>query len=359
MRFHTLSAVAASFLSLAVCSMTPVTIAEPETGLEPRIEQIARANSFNGVILVSRPDEPQTLSAFGKPDMALDDAMPTDASFNIASITKSFTAALTLKLVEQGKLSLEDTLQDHLPDLDIADADKITVRHLLQNRSGLAHTTDIPGWFDPEWKDAQTPDSFLAAASALPLKSEPGSEYYYSNIGYYLLGLIIDHATGSTYENVLTELVLAPLGLTRTGQIYDERPLGTHALNYLPIDGELTQITLKNTWMFRASASLYSTAEDLLTWSDALQSGKLVSADSMKLLFDADAPMAWIVGEISLSDGAEPTPVRTYNGDLAGYTTILSYFPDTGVTVILLGNTNPGYDTVLSMTLQIAAAALH
>ncbi len=275
MRFHTLPAIAASFLTLAVCSLLPVTVAEPETGLETRIEQIAQANSFNGVVLVSRPDEPQILSAFGKPDMSLDEAMPTDASFNIASITKSFTAALTLKLVEQGKLSLEDTLKDHLPDLDIADADKITVRHLLQNRSGLAHTTDIPGWFDPEWKDAQTPETFLAAASALPLKSEPGTEYYYSNIGYSLLGLIIDHATGSSYETALTEQMFSPSGLTHTGQVYENTPPGTHALNYLPIDGELTQITLKNTWMFRASASLYSNAEDLLKWSDALQSGKL------------------------------------------------------------------------------------
>ncbi len=79
----------------------------------------------------------------------------------------------------------------------------------------------------------------------------------------------------------------------------------------------------------------------------------------MKLLFDADAPMAWIVGEIPLAEGADPTPVRTYNGDLAGYTTILSYFPDTRLTVILLSNTNPEYDTVLNMTLQIAAAAQH
>ena len=357
MRSFKFYAVATVFLFVTACTGQAAPKVNANDDLEIAIKDIAAANKFNGVILVSTSDGPVIRKAFGHADIEPDRPLNTDTTFNIASISKSFSAALTMQLVERGMLSLDDTLKDHLPDLEVSDADKITIRQLLQNRSGLAHTTDIPGWFDPAWKAAQTPETFLKAALDVPLKSTPGTEYYYSNIGYYLLGLIIDRATGTTYEKSLETTMLTPLNMAHTGQVYAAKQPENHALNYLMIDDKLTHIQLSNTWMFRASASLYSNAEDLLKWSNALQNGKLLSDASMATMFDRDAPMGWIVGEAPLTKGGKPTPIRTYNGEMAGYTTILTYFPHTGMTVILLGNMSPGYNTVLSMTLQIAAAA--
>ena len=97
-----------------------------------------------------------------------------------------------MQLVEEGKLSLDDTLEQHLPDYDVDYSDRVTIRHLLQNRSGIPHTISIPGWFDNDFKSSLTDDAYLEAMAALPLSFEPDADYLYSNINYYLLGLIID-----------------------------------------------------------------------------------------------------------------------------------------------------------------------
>lgn len=343
-------------ISVVAASFLPAN-GQESAELHSAVSELAEENGFNGVILVAEADNTLDAQVFGYTDLDAHTPITADTSFAIASLSKSITATLTLQLAEAGQLSLDDTVSDHLPFVSHDWTSQITIRQLLQNRSGLGHTTDIPGWFEPEWKSAQTPESFVEAALELPLRSTPGTEYYYSNIGYYLLGLIIDEASGTSYETALSEMILTPLGMETTGQIYDSPAPANHALNYLPDGDDFIQITLSNTWMFRAGASLYSNADDLLAWSHALQSGALISEDSMALLFDEEEPMAWNIGEAPLAEGAPPTPVRTYNGDMAGYTSIVSYFPEHDLTVILLSNTGPGYRTLLGMTLEIAAAA--
>lgn len=356
MSLSTLKLYLVAALTIVATSCLPANCQAADS-LRNAIAELADDTGLNGVVLVAEADNTLDTQVFGYADLDAHTPITADTSFNIASISKSITATLTLQLAEAGQLSLDDTVSDHLSFVTHDWAPQITIRQLLQNRSGLSHTTDIPGWFEPEWKSAQTPESFLEAALELPLKSTPGTEYYYSNIGYYLLGLIIDEASGTSYETALSEMILTPLGMEATGQNYDSPAPANHALNYLQDGDDLIQISLSNTWMFRGGASLYSNADDLLAWSHALQSGELISEDSMALLFDPDTPMAWNIGEAPLSEGAPPTPVRTYNGDMAGYTSIVSYFPEHDLTVILLSNTGPGYRTLLGMTLEIAATA--
>ena len=199
-------------------------------GLSPLLDELA----FSGTLLVSKGDDILLREAVNAAPMEDAADVTLDTRFPVASMTKSFTAALVLKLVDEGKLGLDQTLAELLPDFDAPYAGEVTVRHLLQNRSGIPHYIDIPGWFDNEVKRSFTDESFLETLQALELKFQPGSDYLYSNVNYYLLARIIDRHTGAGYEDYLRSEILDPLGLAHTGQIYQDA--SDLAANYLRTD---------------------------------------------------------------------------------------------------------------------------
>lgn len=353
--------VALSLLLASACASAPV---EPEPApapslqlpeLAPIVDAWAAEAEFSGVVMVADQGAPVLLQAYDPADLNREVPVGTDTKFAIASMTKSFTALLVLQLAEEGKVSLDDTIADWLPGYAADYAQVVTIRQMLQNRSGIPHYISIPGWFDNDVKRAFTGDSLLSAASQLPLAFEPGADYLYSNVNYYLLGRVIERATGRPYEAVLSERVLAPLGLSQTGQIYEAAPIPGLAANYLRNeDTTFEQIPVVNPALFQATASQYSTASDILIWSEALMGTDLLSDEGKAILLDPDTPMAWTVGAWPTEDGAT-MPLHTYNGQLIGYTSMLTQFPDRKGTIIILNNNNAGYEALSALTVEIAA----
>ena len=319
------------------------------------IGDLAAGADFSGVVLVAEKGEPLFLEAFDPPGLNEGVPVSTGSGFAIASMTKSFTAVLVLQLVEEGRLSLDDTIVTHLPSYKADYAGRVTVRQMLQNRSGIPHYISIPGWFDNDFKRGLTQESLLETVSDLPLAFEPGSDYLYSNTNYYLLGLIIEAVTGKPYEAVLSERIIDPVGLSDTGQIYEPAPIPGLVNDYLREgDGTYHPVPVVNPILFRATASQYSTARGLLRWSDALMEDDLLSMQSKAAMLAPEAPMAWTVGSWPVEEGGT-MPFYTYNGQLIGYTSMLTQFPEVGGTIILLNNNNAGYDRLSGMTVAIAA----
>jgi CubicO group peptidase (beta-lactamase class C family) len=352
--------VAIGLTGLAACNSSAAIDSSTEAvsdskALEALISTRLVDNRFSGVVLAGTDGTVVHRAAYSDPDLRDDGPLTPDAGFALASLTKPFTAVLVLQLMEEGLLSLDDTIASHLPDYGADYSDRVTIRQLLQNRSGIPHTVDIPGWFDASFKESQTPEIFIETIASLPLRFEPDADYLYSNLGYYLLGMIVEHVTGRPFAEALSERVLEPLGMVNTGQIYADGALEALAKNYLrEDDGTLVPVPLTNPRLFLAAASLYSTADDLMRWGQAVMGTDLISVQSKAIMLDPATPMGWVVGEQPFDDGSTST-IYTYNGELAGYTSMLILLPEHGHTIIVLNNNNAGYEALAALSLDIAA----
>ncbi len=329
---------------------------QADTGLGGLVAEMVRDHALSGVVMVAIDGEPILERAFNVDALRQDFEVTVDSAFAIASLTKSFTATLVLRQVDSGRIDLDAPIRAYLPAFDAAYADDVTVRQLLQNRSGIPHYVDIPGWFEPEVKDGFTAESFLAEIAALELRFAPGEDYYYSNANYYLLGLILEKATGESYESLLQNEILLPLELHDSGQIYSP---GSQVVapTYLRDGYTYERIRISNPALFRATASQYSSARDLLAFGHRLMNGAVLGEDMLDVLLDPEHPMGFIVTTVPLAGGE--VPVFTYNGELAGTTSMLTMFPEQDGTIVILSNNNTPYTTLVEMTLAIAQLAFN
>jgi D-alanyl-D-alanine carboxypeptidase len=196
-----------------------------------------------------------------------------DQRFRIGSVTKTFTATIVFQLMQERKLRLDSTLEEHLPGV-VPRGREITIRHLLGHRSGLANITEYPGWLkEAERSPSTSPINSLRFAASKPLAFKPGSQERYSNTNYIALGLVIEKVTGRSYAEELKERVLDPLGLERT-----ELPT-TRRLSDLDDAGSNPNLP----W---AAGAIVSNAHDLSRFYSALLSGRILSAASLGAMKD-------------------------------------------------------------------------
>lgn len=348
-----MAALAAALTGLGGALAQPAdTTAATRTSPTDPLSALFAELEFSGNILVARHGDVLVRETVDTTTIARPQEMDAETRFPIASMTKSFTAALVLGLVDDGQLDLDRTLAELLPDFDVAYAHDVTLRHLLRNRSGIPHYTAIPGWFDNAVKAGFTEDSFMAALEALEPAFTPGSDYLYSNVNYYLLARIVDRYCGQPYEACLRSRVLDPLGLDDTGQIYREP--GPLATDYLRNDeGLYTVVPVVNPALFRGTASLYSTIDDLQAWGQAVLDGEVYSPAAAEEAFNADTPMAWEIGQLPLG-GETPAEALYYNGRLIGYLSLILLLPEQDGVIVVLNNNTAGYNTMLGIASTLA-----
>jgi D-alanyl-D-alanine carboxypeptidase len=183
-------------------------------------------------------------------------------------VTKTFTAAIVLQLVAEGRLRLDDRLERWLPGV-VPGAHEITIRQLLNHRSGLANITDYPTWLEQAGRSPTTrPIDTMRFAASKQLVFRPGSQWRYSNTNYIALGLIIEKITGHPYRRELEQRILEPLGLDNT-----ELP-STRTLLDLEDAGENPNVP----W---AAGAIVSNAYDVARFFSALLSGRVLSKESL------------------------------------------------------------------------------
>jgi|SRR5215216_7551077 len=140
-----------------------------------------------------------------------------DTKFRIGSVTKQFTAALILQLVEEGKIKLDGKISDYLTDYRKDTGGKVTIHQLLNHTFGIPSYTNRPDFSAEISRNLYSVADFVKKFASGGLEFEPGSKFSYNNSGYSLLGAIIEKVTGKSYETVLTERILKPLGMTNSG----------------------------------------------------------------------------------------------------------------------------------------------
>ena len=223
-------------------------------------QQLARSGATSVVVFVSDHGH-STVATAGTPRPA------AGQRFLAGSVTKTFTATLVFQLVDQKRIGLDDPVGRYLPGV-IPAGGTITIRELLQHRSGLANFTDYLTWMDrAERSPSIRPIDVLRFAASKPLLFEPGSDWAYSNTNYIALGLVIEKVTGHPFGQELEQRILKPLALSRTElattrQLPDLQDPGTNP--NLP-------------W---AAGGIVSDTQDLARFFSALLSGHLISRAS-------------------------------------------------------------------------------
>ena len=309
---------------------------------------------FNGVALIVDGGEVLFEDAFGRSNQAAGSANSLDTRFRIASLTKQFTAALILRLEEEGLLEVDDPVGLHIEEYPPANAERITLHHLLTHTSGLPSYTNMPGFTDWEAATPMSPGEIVALTWHEPLSFEPGTDFEYSNSGYVLLGWIAERVTGLSYDEALRTHVLDPLELRETGYDHDLRPPEGHAAGHTRDLTGYRPARLIDPTVPYAAGMLYATAGDLADWAAAVFAGGALFREPETLARmttpdRASASYAYGVGVRTLDIGNE-RGVRAiqHSGGIFGFSSYLRVFPDHGRLIVLLDNTSSDLSPLLA-----------
>jgi len=224
----------------------------------------AKAKVFSGSVLIAKDGAVVLRKGYGQADLEKGLPCTTLTKYRIASITKQFTAMAILILEARGALKVQDRIDAFFSRCPVA-WQGITIHQLLTHTSGIPDLEDL----------SSTANEMIAILREKPLDFVPGSKWQYSNSGYILLGAIIEKAAGTSYEDFLRKEIFLPLKMTDTGYDHGARDL---AVSYAGsgVKADVSQLTNS----FSAGA-LYSTAEDLYRWDQALSGASLVPMSSL------------------------------------------------------------------------------
>ena len=298
---------------------------------------------FNGSALVAENGKVIYKKGFGLANMEWNIPNTPETRFRLGSITKQFTAALVLQLVEQGKIKLDGKISDYLPAYRKDVGEKVTIHQLLNHTSGIPSYTSQPGFFQNVSRNPYTVDEFVKTFASKDLEFEPGSKFSYNNSGYFLLGAIIEKVTGQTYEQALKEKIFTPLGMNNTGYDHWDTIIEKRASGYTKTASGYVNANYLDMSIPYAAGSMYSTVEDLFIWDQALYTDRVVSATTKALMYKpnlSDYAYGWIVRQAKF--GSENIPQITHGGGINGFNTTIVRFPTQKHLIVLLDNTSQG-----------------
>ncbi|NNE90072.1 MAG: beta-lactamase family protein [Verrucomicrobiales bacterium] len=306
-------------------------------------ERQIKAGRVVGVSIgIARGDEIVHLKGYGTADLENDVAATEKGVYRIGSITKMFTAAAILLLVEEEKLNLDDPLSKFIPDYPEPVGDEVTVLHLLQHTSGIFSFTDIPNRRLQMRMDVKH-EEVVERFKDKPVHFEPGEKFRYCNSGYFLLGMIIEKVSGQKYGAFLEERIFQPLDLKST---YLDRNLRVipHRVRGYAKWGENT-VNANYTSMTQpfSAGAMASTAGDLIHWQRALVNGDLLKPESYEQMTTAGErndgkSIPYGLG-CFVNPGDDNKPKQIWHGGgIPGFISELVYFPESDLTIVILTN---------------------
>jgi CubicO group peptidase (beta-lactamase class C family) len=309
------------------------------------VKQYYDYGQFNGSILVAEKGKIIYEKGFGMANMEWAIPNQPDTKFRIGSVTKQFTAALVLQLVEEGKIKLDGKISDYLTDYRKDTGGRVTIHQLLNHTSGIPSYTSRPDFSAEISRNPYSVAEFVKKFASGDLEFEPGSKFSYNNSGYSLLGAIIEKVTGKTYETVLTERILKPLGMTNTGYDKHSTLLQKRASGYQKTPDGFVNTAYLDMSIPYAAGSIYSTVEDLYKWEQALYEDKILSADSKKLMFTpglGNYGYGIRITDQPVGKTDQKTKTIGHGGAINGFSSLILRAVEKQQTVIILDNINLG-----------------
>ena len=332
--------------ALLFCSVSAASSQTPtRTASVARIDSIVDAGvgtSYAGVqIAVVKGRDTLLMKGYGLANVELGVPMNIDHVLRIGSLTKQFTSAAVMQLVERGKVSLDDPISKYVANTP-PHWSGVKISHLLTHTSGTQSHTELSS-IRPQMDLMGMPrDSIVQLMARQPLMYEPGTGFYYNNGGYFLLGIVVEKASGQPYADYVEQMV-APLGLTQTR--YCETPPIIHGRvdGYTRVSaGGFTNAPYFNMNTAYAAGALCSTARDIVKWSHALMSGRVVQPTSVRTM---TTPMRYgsirrpTYGMALTADSMGGHLVVSHTGSINGFSAMLMHAPADSLIVAVLTNT--------------------
>lgn len=296
-------------------ALLPVSSAEA-TALQAAVDRARVALGLGAVAVGVSADA--TVGWSGASGRPRDGVTPLSGTtpFAIASVTKTFTAAIVLQLVEEGRIRLDDPVTDYLPELTLADG--VTIGELLSHTSGIADLlAPMRDRLNAEPSRVWTPSEVLALIG--PSDFPPGTEWGYSNTNYVIAGMLVERVTGNRYADELQMRITGPLGLDGT--------------RFPPPVAKGNLLGVSWSSAFWTAAALESTAADLVRWGDALYGGAVLRPASLARMLDFNADNYGLGAERYTLAGLAG---YGHSGLLRGFTTLLIRLPEAHLTIAVL-----------------------
>lgn len=322
--------------------LPPSISTEQETEIGRLVEKSIQNGPLAGLSIgIQFNGEPSLTEGYGVTDIAANEKADPWSIYQIGSLTKTFTAVSIMLLAREGKVDLDRSITMYMEELP-SEAESISVRDLLAHTSGLPNLEETS--IDIDYSRTYVPREVIELVSnQFPeLSFPPGTGYQYSNLGYFLLGSIIEKATGMGYYAYLQSNLLDPLEITETGDCSSVR--GQIAQGYEVSGRDLIPAESSNLSLAYSAGGLCSSVTDLLKWFTGLLSGDVVDTDTFEemttpvMIPDGtvlQSGLGFIVGDFL---GAHAIG---HIGRTSGYESFMVAFSDDDLTIVVLSNTNP------------------
>lgn len=304
--------------------------------------QKAERYGYSGSVLIAKGDYVFLSKGYGKQDREKNIDESASTVFSVGSITKQFTGAAILKLEMLGKLSVTDPITKYFPDVP-EDKASMTIHHLL------THSAGFPGGIGDDYELIKAND-FLKRAWDTPLLFKPGTGHEYSNVGYSILGILIEKLSGVSYDTFLHDQLFKPAGMENTGYLIPQFKPEQLAVGYR--NGQRWGTARDHAWLpdgpgwhLRANGGILSTVGDMHKWVMALLGDKVLSAAAKEKLFAPhqreceDCPTFYGYGWVVDKTPSDETLIW-HNGGNGVYNAYTGFIPSTGLTIVISSNSN-------------------
>jgi len=315
---------------LMFCPIFLVAQEKTSAKLATYMQAQADVNNFSGTVLVTKNGAILLKKAYGLADYEWRIKNTIDTKFQLASVTKQFTAAAILQLVDSGRLSLNDKLSKFFP--DYPKADSISIHMLLSHTSGLAMG------FKEIALSSISSDSAYAAIKKIPFECSPGTKSAYSNIGYYLLAKIIEKVSGEHYASFLKKNIFDKAGMSNTGVSNNDSIVTKKAKVYYPNAEGFIHNPHINWEINLGHDGIYSTVENLAIWDKALYGTTILSAAMKEKMFTPYSAENWGYGFIINPFYNHGHYLIAHDGGFFGTMTSFNRFTEDKLFVTVLSN---------------------
>lgn len=294
-------------------------------------------------IAVLRGTDTISIVAFGKANLELDVPATPRTVYRIGSVTKQFTAAAVLQLIEQDRIRLQDSIGAHLAGLPEAWR-PVTILQLLNHTSGIPSYTGLGEEWQKRWGEEMTPGTIIAMVGDRPMDFAPGTSWSYNNTGYILLGMLIEHVTGRSWGDDLAIRFAGPLGMSDTRNCLGTPLIPRRASGYQQESGEWANAAYLAMSQPYSAGAMCSTVGDLARWNRALHTGGVVSAASYERMVTpvGAAGVKPRYGFALMLDTIAGRELITHGGGIHGFVAANGWLPEAELSVTVLTNSGGG-----------------
>lgn len=336
-----------ALLSLVILGTTlPAITQNIPSRLDVLMRAYVNAVGFEGAVLVASKDGVIFEKGYGYKNKTTKALIDTNTIFQIGSITKQFTSTIILQLLEENRLSLQDSLSKYIP--AYPGGGQITIEQLLTHTAGVYNYTNDAAFVENSMTHPISRDSMIACFEHKPLDFIPGKKYSYSNSGYFLLGYIIEKITGQTYFQVVRQRIFEPLHMDHSGFDFTDLNSPDKAIGYISSENAVPAGVVDSSVSFSAGA-IYTTVGDLYRWDRAFLAGSILSPALQQKAYTphlARYGYGWIIG---LVDGKK---VVEHGGGILGFVSNILRIPEDGTCIVMLSN-EESYEYLSKMTMDI------